>query len=75
MVNTEALPPNTEAIKSSNGTQLSITNLLANTQTMSNTQHTNSLSVTSNENISNKSGNSTTTLRKYLNTPIITKAK
>ena len=62
-----------EATKSSNGAQLSITNLPACTKAMSNTQHRNSLSVTNKENISNKSGHSTTTLRKYLNTLIITK--
>ena len=64
---------NTEVTESSNGAQLSIANLPANTETMSNTQHTNSLSITNKENISNKSGHSTTTLREYLNTPIITK--
>ena len=45
------------------------TNLPANTETMSITQHRNSSSVTNKENISNKSGHSTTTLRKYLKTP------
>ena len=45
MANTEALPTNAEVTKSSNGAQLSITNLPANTETMSNTQHRNSLSV------------------------------
>ena len=68
LANTEALPTNTEATKSSNDAQLSITNLPATTETMSNTQHRNSLSITNKENISNKSGHSTTTLRKYLNT-------
>ena len=48
---------NNEATESSNGVQLSITNFPANTETMSNTQHTNSLSVTNKENISNKSFN------------------
>ena len=67
------LPPNTKATKSSNEAQLSITYWLANTETMSNTQHTNSLAVTNKENISIKSGHSTTTLRKYLDIPIITK--
>ena len=70
LANTEALPTNTEANKTSNGAQLFITNLPANTETMSNTQHRNSLSVTNKENISNKSGHSTTTLRKHLNTPV-----
>ena len=51
---------NTEATKLLNGAQLSITNLPANTDTMSNTQHRNFISVT---NISNKLGHSTTTLR------------
>ena len=51
---------NTEAIKSSNGAQPSTTNLPANTEAMSNIQHTNHLSVTNKENISNKSGHSTT---------------
>ena len=37
LANTEALPRNTEATKSSNGTQLSIANLPAYTETMSNT--------------------------------------
>ena len=36
---------------------------------------THRLSVTNKENISNKSGHSTTTLSKHLNTPIITKPK
>ena len=66
------MPANTKATKSLNGAQLSITNLPANTETMSNTQHRNSVSVTSKENISNKSGHSTSTHRNYLNTPIIT---
>ena len=48
--------------KSSNGTQLTITNLPTNIETISNTQHTNSLAVTNKENISNKSGHSTATL-------------
>ena len=64
---------NTEAIKSSNGAQLSIINLPANTETLSNTRCSNSLPVRNKENISNKSGHSTTTLGKYLNTPVITK--
>ena len=72
LVNTEALLTNTEATKSSSGAQLSITNLAANIETMYNTQHINSLSVTNKENINNKSGHSTATLRKYLNMPIIT---
>ena len=67
LANTEALLQNIEATKSSIKAQLSITNFPANTETMSNTQHTNSLSVTNKENISNKSEHSTT-LRKYLNT-------
>ena len=71
LANTEALLINSEAIKSSNGAQLSITNLPANTETMSNTQHRSYLSVTNKENISNELGHSTT-LRKYLNTSIIT---
>ena len=70
---TEALLGNTKATKSPNGAQLSITNLSAKTKTISNTQHRNSSSVTNKENINNKSGHSTATLRKYLNTPIITK--
>ena len=69
------LPANTEAIESPNRAQPSITNLPANTEAMSNTQCKNSLSVTNKENISNKSGHSTTTLSKYLNTPAITKPK
>ena len=60
LANTEALPINSEAIKSSNGAQLSITNLPANTETMSNTQHRNYLSVTNKVKISNKLGHSTT---------------
>ena len=71
LANTKALPANTEATKSSNGAQLSITNLPANTETMSNTQHRNSLTATNKENMSNKSGHSTTSW-KYLNTSIIT---
>ena len=66
---------NTKATKSPNGAQLSITNLPAKTKAMSNTQHRNSLSVTNKENINNKSGHSTATLRKCLNTPVITKTK
>ena len=62
LANIEALPANTEATKSSNGTQLTITNLPTNTETISNTQHRNSLAVTNKENISNKSGHSTATL-------------
>ena len=46
LADTEALPANIKAINSSYGTQLSITNFTASTETMSNTQHTNFLSVT-----------------------------
>ena len=46
LANTEALPTNTEANKTSNSALLSITNLPADTEIMSNTQHRNSLSVT-----------------------------
>ena len=60
LANTEALPRNTEATKSSNCAQLSITNLPGNTEIMFNTQNRNSLSVTNKENVSNKSGHSTT---------------
>ena len=60
---TEALPANIKAINSSNGTQLSITNFAASTETMSNTQHTN---FSNKGNISNKSRNSTITLGKNI---------
>ena len=59
LADTEVLPTNIKAIKLSNETQLSITNFPASTETMTNTQRTNFLSVTNKGYISNKSGNST----------------